>query len=340
MRSQRFFDAHLDLAYLAEMGRDMLADPPDHPEHPAALTLKSLTQSHVQRAVATVFVQPRGLDSSGHMVDGPWCYSSPQEAYQQSLRQINWYHQWHNSGHLNLADSIDHESSQTLELLLLEGAAGIRTLDDLTDFHRRGIRILALTWVNGTQWAGGDQSGGDVTPEGRRLLAVADTLGMVHDVSHLSERAFWTVMDTTHRPHIASHSNCRALLPGKQHPERHLSDAQIQALAQANGLIGINLFSSFLVTAGRATIQDVVRHIEHIVNLTGRTDVVGLGSDMDGGFSALDLPTGIRRPADLEKISAALADAGFTDTQIEQFAWSNWRNFWQRHLSAVSAEVR
>ena len=331
MRSQRFFDAHLDLAYLAEMGRDMLADPPDHPEHPAALTLKSLTQSHVQRAVATVFVQPRGLDSSGHMVDGPWCYSSPQEAYQQSLRQINWYHQWHNSGHLNLADSIDHESSQTLELLLLlEGAAGIRTLDDLTDFHRRGIRILALTWVNGTQWAGGDQSGGDVTTEGIKLLSRADELAMVHDVSHLSEQAFWTVMEKTSQPKIASHSNCRSLLPGKQHPERHLSDQQILALANANGVIGINLFSKFLVSTGTAAISDVVRHIQHIVQLTGRTDIVGLGSDMDGGFSARDLPTGIRRPADLGKICDALATANFTDTAIEQFAWGNWNLFFTR----------
>ncbi len=340
MAIQRWFDAHLDLAYLAAMGRDMLADPPTQRDQPGAVTLKSLAESMVRGAVATVFVQPRRADAD-HAVDGPWCYSTAQEAYEQTQRQIQCYHQWEAAGLVTIMDGSPKAQAADLEVwLLLEGAAGIRTVEDLAVLYNQGIRILALTWVSGTPWAGGDQSGGDVTPEGRRLLAVADTLGMVHDVSHLSERAFWTVMDTTHRPHIASHSNCRALLPGKQHPERHLSDAQIQALAQANGLIGINLFSSFLVTAGRATIQDVVRHIEHIVNLTGRTDVVGLGSDMDGGFSALDLPTGIRRPANLEKISAALADAGFTDTQIEQFAWSNWRNFWQRHLPAVSAEVR
>ncbi len=331
MRSPHFFDAHLDLAYLAEMGRDMLADPPDDAEHPAALTLKSLTQSHIQRAVATVFVQPRGPDDSGFMVDGPWCYSSPDEAYQSSLRQINRYHQWHSAGLVNLAALAERHCPPRLELLLLlEGAAGIRTLDDLTEFHSRGIAILGLTWVNATRWSGGDQSGGDVTADGRRLLEHADNLAMVHDVSHLSEQAFWSVLAHARRPKIASHSNCRRLLPGKKHPERHLSDQQILALANADGVIGINLFSKFLVSTGSAVITDAVKHIEHMVQLTGRTDIVGLGSDMDGGLSALDLPAGIRRPADLVKLCDALAAANFTDGQIEQFAWRNWNQFFTR----------
>ncbi len=331
MRAPSFFDAHLDLAYLAETGRNMLDDPPGDSDNPAALTLKSLSESRVRRAVATVFVQPRGLDDSGATVDGSWCYSSPQEAYEQSVQQLNRYDQWHTAGHVILMDRSRTIPSEKLELLLLlEGCAGLRSVDDLDDFYHRGIRILALTWVNGTRWAGGDQSGGDVTADGLALLNRADALKMVHDVSHLSERAFWTVLEKAARPKIASHSNCRSLLPGKKHPERHLSDAQITALANAQGVIGINLFSRFLVSSGNAVIHDVVRHIQHIVELTGRTDVIGLGSDMDGGFSARDLPAGIRRPADLEHICNALADAGFTDGQIEQFAWSNWNSFFSK----------
>ncbi len=326
----RYFDAHLDLAYLAETGRDMLSAPKDDHDYPAALTLKTLFASPVRRVVATIFVQPRGRDSSGHDVDGAWCYSSVREAYEQSLSQIQRYHQWSRAGLLNLAGGTSATSSARLEvLLLLEGAAGVRSVEDLTLFYKNGIRILALTWVNGTRWAGGDQSGGDVTADGLNLLAHADSLGMIHDVSHLSEQAFWTVMEKAQRPKIASHSNCRSLLPGKQHPERHLSDQQIVALVRQNGVIGINLYARFLVSTGPAQIQDVVRHVQHIVDLTGRTDIVGLGSDMDGGFSALDLPQGIRRPADLPKISEALSAAGFTDQHIEQFAWSNWNTFFQ-----------
>ena len=331
MSPPSFFDAHLDLAYLAETGRDMLNDPPRGSDSPAAVTLKSLADSRVRSAVATVFVQPRTRDDSGENIDGSWCYSSPQEAYEQSVRQLNRYDQWHVDGHVILMDRPRKTPSEKLELLLLlEGCAGIRSVNDLDDFYRRGIRILALTWVNGTRWAGGDQSGGDVTADGIALLNRADALKMVHDVSHLSEQAFWTVMETTSRPKIASHSNCRSLLPGKRHPERHLSDAQIKALANAQGVIGINLFSRFLVSTGTAAIQDVVRHIQHIVELVGRTDIIGLGSDMDGGFSALDLPAGVRGPADLEHVCDALADAGFTDRQIEQFAWSNWNSFFSK----------
>ncbi len=331
MSVHRFFDAHLDLAYLAETGRDMLDDPPHESDGPAALTLKSLADSRVRSAVATVFVQPRGRDDSGENIDGSWCYSSPQEAYEQSMRQMDRYEQWHGDGHVVLMDRSRTTLAEKLELLLLlEGGAGLRSVDDLDDFYRRRIRILGLTWVNGTRWAGGDQSGGDVTVDGFALLKRADALKMVHDVSHLSEQAFWTVMEKAVRPKIASHSNCRSLLPGKKHPERHLSDAQIKALANAQGVIGINLFSRFLVSTGTAAIQDVVRHIQHIVELVGRTDIVGLGSDMDGGFSALDLPEGIRSPADLEQICDALADAGFTNAQIEQFAWSNWNSFFSK----------
>ncbi len=326
-----FFDAHLDLAYLAQTGREMLSAPPTDPKNPGALTLTSLAAGNVRRAVATVFVQPRGPDASGHAVEGPWCYSSIEEAYQASRAQIQCYRAWQKAGHVTIADSGEKNITSRLDLLLLlEGAAGIRTVDDLAEFYADGLRILALTWVAGTQWAGGDQSGGDVTPAGLRLLAKADALGMLHDVSHLSERAFWTVLENAQRPKLASHSNCRSLLPGKQHPERHLSDQQIRALAQAGGVMGINLFAKFLNSSGHATILDVVRHIQHVVDLTGRTDVVGLGSDMDGGFSALELPEGIRRPADLGKIGEALAAAGFTDAQIEQFAWRNWHELFMQ----------
>jgi microsomal dipeptidase-like Zn-dependent dipeptidase len=327
----RYFDAHLDLAYLAETGRDMLSTPRDDHGHPAALTLHSLRESPVRRAVATIFVQPRGPDAAGHDVDGSWCYSSVNEAHAQSMRQIHQYHRWRDLGLLNILDGTPANDSANLEvLMLLEGAAGLRTPADLGLFYSNGVRILALTWVNGTRWAGGDQSGGDVTADGLTLLALADSLAMIHDVSHLSEQAFWTVMENTQRPKIASHSNCRELLPGKHHPERHLSNPQILALAGYNGVIGINLFSRFLVSSGVAQIHDVVRHIQHIVDLTGRTDIVGLGSDIDGGFSALDLPRGIRRPADLPKIGDALSAAGFSDLHIEQFAWSNWNSFFQR----------
>lgn len=331
MPPHHWFDCHLDLAYLGQNGRDMLRPPPGPgaPGGPAAVTLQSLQDGQVTRATATIFVQRRGPDADGHTVDGPWCWSDADEAHRASLAQFDIYDHWRSHRHINLL-GIDRHAAPLEMLLLIEGAAGIRSIDDLRLFHARGARLLALTWVDGTRWAGGDQSGGDITADGRHLITAADDLNMVHDVSHLSEAAFWTLLATARRPVIASHSNCRSLLPGKKHPERHLSDRQIQALAKAGGMIGLNLFGNFLASDRPATLADAVAHLQHIVDLTGKTDVIGLGSDMDGGFTADKLPAPLRRPADLELLADALNAAGFSDLQIRGFRHENWENFFTR----------
>ena len=156
---------------------------------------------------------------------------------------------------------------------------------------------------------------------------------MVHDASHLSERAFWELFDSAGRPKIASHSNCRVLLPGKQYPERHLSDDQIRAIANAGGMIGINLFSKFLIPSGRATIADVITHIKHMSQLAGRADFIGLGTDMDGGFNADGLPGELDHPRHLDRLRDAMAKANFSDADINGFAYDNWNTFFNRHLA-------
>ncbi|NNM86450.1 MAG: hypothetical protein HKL96_11935 [Phycisphaerales bacterium] len=336
-----WFDAHLDLAYLAASGNDLTAT-----SIPAnqAITFSTLAQGNVRRMLATIFVQ-RQITSGPpeQQATGPWCFDTIQDAYQCSLMQLQQYGRWHTANNLHIVSQAAgppqatprgaHPATNTPQaIILLEGATGLRDVRDLDLFYQGGVRVLALTWVDGNQWSGGDQSGGDITPAGLQLLAKADSLNMVHDVSHLSERAFWTLLDHAQRPKIASHSNCRSLLPGKQHPERHLSDRQIAALATARGVIGINLFGKFLCSNGRATIQHVVDHIGHITNVTGRGDCIGLGSDMDGGFTSSELPQGIASPADLYKIADALAAANYSDAFIHGFAHKNWDRFFAAAL--------
>jgi membrane dipeptidase len=346
---QPWFDAHLDLAYLAETGRDMSRRVEDisTPDAPIVATLPSLREGNIQAALGTIFVQRRVTGKGPHEdADGTWCFSSPDEAHIASIRQLSVYLGWHQDGLIDLFGAKPREISAPPAairglhgannppriLLLLEGAAGVRSLADLDTFHACGVRIIALTWNDGTIWAGGDQSGGGLTPAGKSLVARIDPLNMIHDTSHLSEQAFWELFDCAARPKIASHSNCRALLPGKKHPERHLSDAQIRALANAGGIIGINLFSKFLVTTGRATIADVVRHIHHMTQLVGRANFLGLGSDMDGGFTAAELPEGLDHPRHLPRLADALAAANFSDADIRGFAYDNWSGFLSRHL--------
>ncbi len=326
-----WFDAHLDLAYLAQNGRNLLEQ--TIPGAAAAISLPALRQGRVLRTLATIFIQPRVKPGTAEEpVDGPWCYDDYQQAHTASLAQLDIYRQWQQAGLIQILPAVRDKSvpgpAAALEvILLLEGAAGVRTLEDLHEFAARHVRVLALTWVDGTPWSGGDHSGTDITAKGRELVALADALGMFHDVSHLSEKAFWTLLDIGRNSKMASHSNCRALLPGKQYPQRHLSDQQIKALAKSGGMIGINLFSKFLVPAGRATIADVVTHIEHIAQLTGRSDLIGLGSDMDGGFDAAMLPEHLEHPRHLYRLADALARRGFGQREIEGFAHLNWENY-------------
>ncbi len=379
-----WFDGHLDLAYLAQTGRDMHADLADihEPAGPAAVTFPALAAGGVRRAVATIFIEPRQGSTAPSAPTGPWCYGTAQEALEASLKQLAIYREWQDEGRLIILDGAGEKaqggqwerggvrhggrrqekagvsdkiekrwpssrgraaelrgreenasrtkapSAPPLEvLILLEGAAGVRSVDDLERLHEQGVRMLALTWVQGTAWAGGDHSGGGITPGGLRLIDQADRLEMVHDVTHLSEAAFWALLDRAKGPKVASHSNCRALLAGAPYGERHLSDQQIVALARAEGMIGINLYGRFLAVGRPARLADVVRHVQHILDLTGRPDLIGLGSDMDGGFSAADLPLELRRPADLVRLAEALSAAGLSDPQIEQFAHGNWERF-------------
>lgn len=300
---------------------------------PAAVTLPTLVEAGFHRALGTIFVQRR-VPAGEQQADGPWCYDTPEEAHVACWRQVEIYRLWEREGRIRLAPTTAPRQGETaIELtLLMEGAAGVRSVDELRAFHAAGVRVIGLTWSDGTRWAGGNESGGDITPEGRMLVAEIERLGMVHDVSHLSERAFYTLLEIARRPKIASHSNCRALLPGRENNERNLTDKQIQSLIAAGGMIGVNLFTNFLAMGRRATIDDVVRHIRRIVELAGRADIVGLGSDMDGGFGPAQLPMGLEHPRKLHRLAEALSDAGFSDEAVAGFAWANWTRFFDRAL--------
>jgi membrane dipeptidase len=252
------------------------------------------------------------------------------------MRQAERYAAWEKQGLLKIVRKGNEFSAAAgpLQLMILmEGAAGVRTVADLPGFFAAGVRVLSLCWAAGTRYAGGNGSGEDVSKAGREMIGELDKLGVVHDVSHLSEKAFWTLMKVAKGPKIASHSNCRALLPKARSPERHLTDEQIRAVTDAGGMIGVVLFNHFLVDKGRATIADVLRHIAHIEKIAGRRDCIGLGSDMDGGFSAEGLPTDLDHPRKFTALAEALRQAGWSETEIGGFMYGNWAAFFRRTIA-------
>jgi membrane dipeptidase len=328
-----WFDAHLDLAYLAECGRDMLAtlDPGASPHAPAAITIPSLCDGGIAACLGTIFTEAFHPDKPAYFMQVAYPIGDTEGAHAAGLRQLERYRAWRASG--TIGPLPDRRASLRLGILV-ECADPIRSPDELPWWAERGVVAVGMSWVHGSRYSGGNGPSGDgvgITKIGRDFVQAMDALDLVHDVSHLSQRALDDLLSLTDRPVIASHSNCRALIDGKN--ARHLPDDAIREIGRRGGVIGLNLYSPFLRAGltydrpGRASIDDSVRHIEHIAALHGHGRGIGLGSDMDGGFGADRLPAGIDVPADLEKLAGALTARGWSDERVDAFAWGNWARF-------------
>lgn len=224
-------------------------------------------------------------------------------------------------------DAAHAEGKIGVMLSIEDGAALGGSTAALRMFYRLGVRALGLTWNGRNELAegvGSQQSGGGLTQFGRDVIGEMDRLGMVVDVSHLTERGFWDVTETTTRPFIASHSNARALC---DHP-RNLTDKQIMALAERGGVMGMNFFSVFVQEDGDASIADVVRHIDHIAALVG-PEHIGIGSDYDGISRT---PVGLEDVATLPRITEALLAEGYDEDAIRGILGGNFKRVFEEVL--------
>lgn len=331
-------DAHLDLAYNVVRGRDPrqpAAEQPFLDNEYATVGLPDLRAGGVGLVCATIFCSP-----ASYRVHG---YRTAEEARAQALAQLATYRAWIEQGLMRFVTRAGEvpasspspagdDSPAVPAILLLEGADALRHVDDVPEWFAAGLRVVGLAWRR-TRAAGGTGEPGGLTPEGRALVAAFDRAGILHDLSHLAEQAFWELLDLSPRPVLASHSNCRAIVAG----DRQLSDAMIRAVAQRGGVIGINFYDKFLlpaveVGARRARLSDVVAHVKHICDLTDSAEHVGLGTDMDGGLGREQIPFEIKTSADLPRVADALHAGGFGDEDVRKVLGENWRRFFAAHL--------
>lgn len=167
-------------------------------------------------------------------------------------------------------------------LAIEEGGAIDGSLEALRCMYELGVRAMTLTWSNRNDIADGineEATGSGLTLFGKQVVKEMNRLGMLVDVSHISTAGFWSVMETSTKPIIATHSNAKSLC---SHP-RNLNDEQIKALAQNGGLAGITFAGQFLEEDWRnACIESVYKHIDYMLNLIGNDDHIGFGSDFDG----------------------------------------------------------
>ncbi|MCR4440891.1 MAG: dipeptidase [Peptococcaceae bacterium] len=204
-------------------------------------------------------------------------------------------------------------------LLAIEGGEAIEGKPNiLSILFELGFRCLTITWNQRNSLADGaweNESRGGLTRLGRDVVQEMNRLGMLIDVSHMAEAGFWDVMELSSKPVAATHSCCRAL---KDHP-RNLSDKQLRALAENNGIIGINFFPGFLGD-NNVGIEKVVEHLEHAAEVAG-VDHVGLGSDFDGINKT---PAGLANVACLPDLAERLFKKGWKEENIKKVMGGNF----------------
>ena len=191
----------------------------------------------------------------------------------------------------------------------------VKTIDH---YYATGVRMIGLTWQGDHDFATSSVYRGSVglTALGRRAVQRMNELGIAVDVSHMSDRAVEDVLSLSKAPVFASHSNARALCDVR----RNLTDDHIARIAKTGGIVGVNFYPPHLRKSGTATLQDVVRHIEHIRDVGG-IESVGLGSDFDGIRHG---PAGLESAAQLPALRRTLSERGFSQADIAAIFGGNF----------------
>ncbi len=334
-------DAHLDLAYNALRGRDVLrpaGDQKPDPDDIPTVGLPDLYAGGVKLICATIYAEPDSPKFKG--------YRTTEEAHAAGMAQMQWYLDREKDGYFKIVRSrsdvgwalpttatkaVGSAHPALPAIILLEGADPIRTPAEVPFWFDQGVRLVGLAWKQ-TRYAGGTGAPGPMTPEGKALVKALDAVGMIHDASHLAEESFWQLCELSAGPIIASHSNCRSIVP----TDRQLSDAMIRVIVQRGGVIGINFFDRFLippVEKRRATLDDVIAHMQHICDLAGNANHVAIGTDMDGGLGRDQIPQEIITSADLPKLADALSRAKFSDADVTNIMSGNWLRYFSANLA-------
>lgn len=216
-------------------------------------------------------------------------------------------------------DAVELTNEDIGVILTLEGCDAIgKEISKLHTLHHLGVRSVGLTWNYANLVADGalETRGTGLSLFGQEVVEELNRYRMWTDVSHLSEKGFWDVMEQADYP-IASHSNSYQIRP---HP-RNIKDEQIKALIEKNSIIGVTFVPAFLTDKPMASIDDILRHIEHICALGGEKNV-GFGSDFDG---IVTMVKNIKRYHDYDRIIEALLKH-YTEEQVQNFTYNNFVN--------------
>ncbi|NIP92999.1 MAG: peptidase M19 [Akkermansiaceae bacterium] len=352
------FDAHLDLSLNAiDYNRDLRWElDAIRAEEEGMSDLKGrgcgtvcfpeMRRGGVGMCVATLIA---GCMKPGAVASG---WNSPENAWAQTQGQLAWYRAMEEGGELEAI--VDRTSLERIcqrwssgqhegpigYVLSLEGADSIRTPAHLEAAYEQGLRAIGPAHYGVGRYALGHDQEGPLSAEGRELVAEMDRLGFILDATHLCDRTFHDVLDLFEGPVWASHSNCRALVDNP----RQFSDEQIKRLIERGAVIGGALDTWMMIPGwerGVSTpaetgivLDHLLDHTDHICQLAGNADHVGIGSDLDGGFGTEQSPGDLDSIADLARFDSLLEARGYSPEDIDRILNGNFFRFLQLHLPA------
>jgi len=221
-------------------------------------------------------------------------------------------------------------------ILAMEGADPIVDPSQVETWFADGLRSVMLSHYGHSHYSVGTGDNGPLTPRGVEMLREFERVGMILDMTHLSDQSFFQALDGFAGPVMASHNNCRALVPA----DRQFSDEQLKRLIERGAVIGV-VCDAWMLQPGwqigtsrpdGLTMSALVDQIDHICQLAGNTQHAGIGSDLDGGYGTEQTPSDLRTIADLQKLEPLLAGRGYTGADIDDIFHGNWLRFFRRWL--------
>ncbi len=215
-------------------------------------------------------------------------------------------------------------------ILSMEGADAVLAPEQVAEWFEAGLRIIGPAHYGISPYAHGTGTEGGLLPPGRPLLREMERVGMILDVTHLADRAFEEALDAYGGPVLASHHNCRALVPD----QRQLTDEQIRRLIERGAVLGAALDAWMMVPGwqrGRSRpeevgvrLEQVIDHVDHVCQLAGDSRHAGIGSDLDGGFGREQSPFDLDTIADLQRLPELLRRRGYHADATRDILYGNW----------------
>lgn len=348
------FDAHLDLAWNAlQWNRNLLDSVYTIRTREVGMSgagrtlntvaLPEMRQGRVAVSIVTLLARSTGIRAEH--ID----FESQAQAYAIAQGQLAYYRALETEGHIRILTEAQGLQSHMSEweaweangardadtpplgfIISMEGADPIRNPEQLEQWWDAGLRLLGVTHYGKGRYAGGTGTQEGLNALGIPLLHQMERLGVLLDLTHFSDEAFWQAIEHYSGAILASHNNCRELV---RH-QRQFSDEQLKLIIERGGVIGV-AFDIWMLKEGfvrgqsnqDVTINTVVDHIDTICQLAGNANHVGLGTDLDGGFGREQSPHDLDTIADLQAIPELLRQRGYTEDNIQNIMFRNWHNF-------------